>query len=70
MTRSVFVTISPDTKEIPTVIRSFMIACVDIEEEFQEEAAECVAAKEALLAAETDEQFQLAKRKMDIFCND
>jgi hypothetical protein len=70
MTRSVFVTISPDTKEIPTVIRSFMITRVVVEVEFQEKAAECLAAKEALLAAETDEQFQLAKRKMDIFCND
>jgi hypothetical protein len=47
-----------------------VIASPDVQEELQEEAAECLAAKDALLAAETDEQFQLAKRKMDIFCND
>jgi len=41
----------------------------DVQEELQEEAAECFAAKEALLAAETAEQFDVAKRKMDIFCN-
>ena len=46
------------------------IASPEVQEELQEEAAECLAAKDALLAAETDEQFQLAKRKMDIFCND
>jgi outer membrane lipoprotein SlyB len=42
----------------------------DVQEELQEEAAECIAAKEAMLAAETEEQFELAKRKMAIFCND
>lgn len=47
-----------------------VLADADVQEELQEEAAECLAAKEAMLAAETDEAFQLAKRKMDIFCND
>jgi hypothetical protein len=47
-----------------------VMASPDVQEELQEEAAECLAAKEAMLAAETDEQFDLAKRKMDIFCND
>jgi outer membrane lipoprotein SlyB len=42
----------------------------DVQEELQEEAAECLAAKEEMLAAETEEQFNLAQRKMDIFCND
>jgi outer membrane lipoprotein SlyB len=42
----------------------------DVQEELQEEAAECLAAKEEMLAAETDDAFNLAKRKMDIFCND
>lgn len=46
------------------------MASPDVQEELQEEAAECLAAKEAMLAAETEEQFNLAKRKMDIFCND
>lgn len=41
-----------------------------VQEELQEEAAECAAAKEELLAAETAEQFELARRKMAIFCND
>jgi hypothetical protein len=47
-----------------------VIAASDVQEELQEEASECLAAKEALLAAETPEQFDLAKRKMDIFCNE
>ncbi len=46
------------------------IASADVQEELQEEAAECQAAKDAMLAADTAEQFELAKRKMDIFCND
>jgi len=46
------------------------IASADVQEELQEEAAECQAAKEELLAAETADQFDVAKRKMDIFCND
>lgn len=46
------------------------VASADVQEELQEEAAECLAAKDELLAAETDEQFQLARQKMNIFCND
>lgn len=46
-----------------------VIASADVQQELQEEATECAAAKEALLAAETPDQFELAKRKMDIFCN-
>ena len=38
------------------------IASADVQEELQEEAAECQAAKEELL--------DIATRKMDIFCND
>jgi hypothetical protein len=37
---------------------------------YEPESAECVASKEALLAAETDAQFQLPQRKMETFCND
>lgn len=40
-----------------------------IEEEFQEEAVECVAAKEGLLAAETDEEIDRAVRKISILCD-
>ncbi len=40
-----------------------------IKEELQEEAAECAAAKEAVLAAETDEAIDRAMRKMSILCN-
>ena len=40
-----------------------------IQEELQEEAAECVAVKEELLAAETDEAIDRALRKMSILCN-
>ncbi len=40
-----------------------------IQEELQEEAAECVAAKEELLAAETDEAIDRAMRKMSILCD-
>jgi len=47
-----------------------VIANSEVQQELQEEAAECLTTKEELLAAETDEQFELAKRKMDIFCND
>ena len=47
-----------------------VIASADVQEELQEEANECLSAKEEMLAAETSEQFELAKRKMDIFCND
>jgi outer membrane lipoprotein SlyB len=47
-----------------------VMSSADVQEELQGEAAECLAAKEAMLSAETDEQFDLAKRKVDIFCND
>ncbi len=47
-----------------------VIASAGVQQELQEEAAECLSAKEEMLAAETVEQFELAKRKMDIFCND
>jgi len=47
-----------------------VLKSADVQEELQEEAAECLSAKEEMLAAETTEQFDLAKRKMDIFCND
>jgi len=40
-----------------------------IQAELQEEAAECVAVKEELLAAETDEAIDRALRKMSIFCD-
>ena len=40
-----------------------------IREEMQEEAAECAAAKEELLAAETDEAVDRAMRKMSILCD-
>ncbi len=40
-----------------------------IQEEMQEEAAECVAAKEELLAAETDEAIDRAMRKLSILCD-
>jgi outer membrane lipoprotein SlyB len=39
-----------------------------IQEELQEEAAECAAAKDALLAAETDEEIDRAVRKIKILC--
>jgi outer membrane lipoprotein SlyB len=47
-----------------------VLASPDVQEELQEEAEECLAAKEELLAAQTAEQFELAERKMAIFCND
>ncbi len=46
-----------------------VISSPTVQEELQEEAAECLAAKEELLSAETTEQLELAMRKMDIFCN-
>jgi outer membrane lipoprotein SlyB len=46
-----------------------VISSPKVQEELQEEAAECLAAKEDLLSAETTEQLELAMRKMDIFCN-
>ena len=44
------------------------MADADIQAEFQEEAAECSAAKDALVAAETDEQIDRAVRKIQILC--
>ncbi len=40
----------------------------DIQAELQEEAAECTAAKEGLVNAETDEQMDFAVRKIQILC--
>jgi hypothetical protein len=40
----------------------------ELEQEFQEEAAECLEAKEQLLAAETDEDFDRAHSKVQILC--
>ncbi len=40
----------------------------DIRAELQEEAAECSAAKDGLVNAETDEQMELAVRKIQILC--
>lgn len=40
----------------------------EIMAELQEEAAECTAAKEELVAAETDEQMEFAVRKIQILC--
>jgi len=47
-----------------------VLASPGVQEELQEEAAECLAAKQELLAAQTAEQFDLAQRKMKIFCNE
>ncbi len=41
----------------------------ELQAELQEEAAECIAAKEELLAAETDEAMDRALRKMSILCD-
>ena len=41
----------------------------ELRAELQEEAAECIAAKEELLAAETDEAMDRALRKMSILCD-
>ena len=40
----------------------------DIQAELQEEAAECTAAKEGLVNAETDDQMDFAVRKIKILC--
>jgi hypothetical protein len=42
----------------------------ELREEFVEEARECLQAKEELVAAETDAQFDRAIRKVEILCND
>ena len=44
-------------------------AVADLNEEFQEEAAECSAAKAELGAAKTDAEFDRALMKVDILCN-
>jgi hypothetical protein len=45
-------------------------AVVDsLAEEFQEEAAECAAAKAEVAAAKTNEELEIALRKMEILCN-
>ena len=41
----------------------------ELEEEFQEEAAECAAAKSELAVAETDAEVDRAMRKISILCN-
>jgi len=46
------------------------VASPDVQEELREQAAECLAAKEAMLAAETEEPLHLAQRKMDFFRNE
>lgn len=40
-----------------------------VEEELQEEAQECLDAKQQMLGAETDEQLDIAVRKVKILCN-
>lgn len=47
---------------------SAALAEPEIKETMQEEAAECVAAKKLLLAAETAEQIEIAKLKMSLLC--
>jgi hypothetical protein len=42
----------------------------ELEGELLEEADECYAAKQELLAAETDERASLAARKVSVLCND
>ena len=41
----------------------------ELAEEFEEEAAECAAAKKELAAAKTDAEFDRALMKVDILCN-
>ncbi len=41
----------------------------ELQEEMQEEARECIMAKEELVAADTDEKFDRALRKVEILCN-
>jgi hypothetical protein len=41
----------------------------DLQDEFLEEAEECVAAKTEVADAETDEQVELAMKKVSILCN-
>ena len=44
-------------------------AVADLQDEFQEEAAECAAAKAELSAAKTDAEVDRALMKVDILCN-
>ncbi len=44
-------------------------AVAGLEDEFQEEAAECAAAKQELAAAKTDAEVDRALMKIDILCN-
>ena len=44
-------------------------AVADLQDEFQEEAAECAAAKQELAAAKTDAEVDRALMKIDILCN-
>ena len=44
-------------------------AIKQVEEELQEEAQECLDAKQQMLSAETDEQMDIAIRKVKILCN-
>jgi len=44
-------------------------AVADLQDEFQEEAAECAAAKTELAAAKTDAELDRALMKVDILCN-
>ena len=44
-------------------------AMKEVESELQEEAIECIAAKELLLKAETDEEIELAVRKIKLLCS-
>ena len=41
----------------------------EVQDEMQEEAQECVAAKQEVLASETEETFDRAMQKMSIFCD-
>ena len=41
----------------------------ELEGELNEEADECYAAKQELLAADTDERASLAARKVSVLCN-
>ena len=44
-------------------------AVADLQDEFQEEAAECAAAKQELSAAKTDAEVDRALMKIDVLCN-
>lgn len=46
-----------------------VIASEEMQEEFQEEAAECLQAKQELANAQDDATFDRAVRKVDILCN-